>query len=95
MNRRFGGTNHLLLYCRKSAEKEPSMLGHWFLALLIFDPEDGGCAFLRNVGLHTDYTAQYSGDDNFHNYRCDNLKSQALFGFRRLQFIKIVCLNAE
>jgi hypothetical protein len=27
----------------------------WFLARLIFDPEDGGDAFLRNVGSHTDY----------------------------------------
>jgi hypothetical protein len=31
----------------------------WFLAGLIFDPEDGGDTFHRNVGPHTDYTALY------------------------------------
>jgi hypothetical protein len=29
----------------------------WFLSLLIFNPEDGGDTFLRNVSSHTDYTA--------------------------------------
>jgi hypothetical protein len=29
----------------------------WFLARLIFDPEDGGDAAFRNVGSHTDCTA--------------------------------------
>jgi hypothetical protein len=28
---------------------------HWFLTRLIFDPEDGGDVFLRNVGSHTDH----------------------------------------
>jgi hypothetical protein len=28
-----------------------------FLARLIFDPEDGGDMFHRNVGSHTDYMA--------------------------------------
>jgi hypothetical protein len=31
----------------------------WFLARLIFYPEDGGNTFLRNVGSHTDYMALY------------------------------------
>jgi hypothetical protein len=31
----------------------------WFLARLIFDPEDGGDTFLRSVGSYTDYTALY------------------------------------
>jgi hypothetical protein len=31
----------------------------WFLARLIFDHEDGGDTFLRNVGSYTDYTALY------------------------------------
>jgi hypothetical protein len=31
----------------------------WFLARLIFDPEDGGDTLLRNVGSCTDYTALY------------------------------------
>jgi hypothetical protein len=31
----------------------------WFLARLIFDPEDGSDTFFRNVGSHTDYTALY------------------------------------
>jgi hypothetical protein len=30
----------------------------WFLARLIFEPEDGD-TFLRNVGSHTDYTVLY------------------------------------
>jgi hypothetical protein len=31
----------------------------WFLARLIFDPEDWGDTFLRNVSSYTDYTALY------------------------------------
>jgi hypothetical protein len=31
----------------------------WFLVLLIPHPEDGVDTLLRNVGLHTDYTALY------------------------------------
>jgi hypothetical protein len=30
---------------------------HRFLALIIFYPEDGGYIFLRNIVLHTHYTA--------------------------------------
>jgi hypothetical protein len=33
----------------------------WFLAWLIFDPDDGGNTFLWNVGSYTDYTALYPG----------------------------------
>jgi hypothetical protein len=46
INRRFSKTYHL-------------HLGRGFLARLIFDPEDGGDTFLRNVGSYTDYTALY------------------------------------
>jgi hypothetical protein len=42
------------------------------LAWLIFDPEDGGDTFLRNVGSHEDYIAEYG---SIHNYSCGNLKS--------------------
>jgi hypothetical protein len=31
----------------------------WFLARLIFDPEDGSNTFLRNVGSDTEHTAPY------------------------------------
>jgi hypothetical protein len=31
---------------------------HWFLALLIFHPEDGDIS-LQNIGSHTDYTVLY------------------------------------
>jgi hypothetical protein len=34
----------------------------WFLARLIFIPEDGRDVFLRNAGSHTDYTALYPQD---------------------------------
>jgi hypothetical protein len=52
--RRFGGTYHL--HGLKSAQPPAT---RWFLARLIFDPEDGGDTLLRNVGLHTDYTTLY------------------------------------
>jgi hypothetical protein len=50
VNWRFGGTYHLHFQGRKS---------RWFLARLIFCPEDGGYTFLREVGSHMDYTALY------------------------------------
>jgi hypothetical protein len=31
----------------------------WFLAWLIFNPEDGGDTFFRNVSSHMDYMALY------------------------------------
>jgi hypothetical protein len=35
------------------------LLALWFDARLIFNPEDGGDSFLRNVGSYMDYTAPY------------------------------------
>jgi hypothetical protein len=85
-NRRFGGTYHLHLQSRKSAEEEtsdsrwplklwslyncypdwrlilPSHPLSYFLVRLIFDPEDGGVTFLRNVCSYTDYIPE---DGNF------------------------------
>jgi hypothetical protein len=43
-----------------------------------FFPEDGGDKFLRDVDLHTDYTALYLRRWQ-HNYRCEDLKSYKLF----------------
>jgi hypothetical protein len=63
VNRRFAGTYRLHLQDKKSASKENQRVqsaascSHWFLARKIFYPEDGGETFLRNVGLHTIYTA--------------------------------------
>jgi hypothetical protein len=34
----------------------PATCSRWFIARLIFDPEDRGYTFLRNVGLYTEYT---------------------------------------
>jgi hypothetical protein len=34
-----------------------SLLPRWFRAGMIFGPEDGGDAFLRNGGSYADYTA--------------------------------------
>jgi hypothetical protein len=31
----------------------------WFLARLIFNPEDGSDKFFRNVGVHKNYMALY------------------------------------
>jgi hypothetical protein len=61
VNDRFGGTYHLHLQGRKSAQQETSVqqVTGWFLVRLIFDPEDLGDMFLRNVCSHTDYTALY------------------------------------
>jgi hypothetical protein len=48
MNRSFGGTYH-----------SGHLLAPWFLASLIFVPDDGGDTFLRNVGSYTSYRALY------------------------------------
>jgi hypothetical protein len=32
---------------------------------LVFDPEDGGDTFLRNVGSHTDYATIYQATGTF------------------------------
>jgi hypothetical protein len=68
VNQRFGGTYHLHLWGKKSAKQETCMQNSakppaacWLLALLIFDPEDGGDTSLRNVGSHVDYTVLYPG----------------------------------
>jgi hypothetical protein len=37
----------------------PSNTAHWFLAGLIFDPENGGDMFFRHAGLHSEYTTLY------------------------------------
>jgi hypothetical protein len=62
VNGRFEGTYHSHLQGRTSAEQGTMVwlfLASWFLARMIFDPEDGGDTFLRNVCSHTDYTAVY------------------------------------
>jgi hypothetical protein len=53
-SRRFGGTYHLHLQRRKSAEQETSVQ-----KVARQNSKDGGDTFLRNVGSHTDYTALY------------------------------------
>jgi hypothetical protein len=37
----------------------------WFLIRLIFNPENGGDTFLRNVGSYTGYTTLFPEDGNF------------------------------
>jgi hypothetical protein len=54
VNRRFGITHHLHLQGRILVPAT-----HWFLARLIFGPEDGGDSFLRNVGPRTNYSVLY------------------------------------
>jgi hypothetical protein len=54
----FGGTYHLHLQGRKSAKQETTC-SCWFLARLIFNPEDGGDMFLRNISSYMDYMALY------------------------------------
>jgi hypothetical protein len=53
MNRRLGGNYNLQFL------ESRYLLAHWFLARMIFDPEDGGDTFLRNVGSYTDCTTLY------------------------------------
>jgi hypothetical protein len=63
MNQRFGGTYHLHLQDRKSAEQDQQASRwqpHWFLARLIFDPDDVCDTFLRNVGSYAYYSTLYS-----------------------------------
>jgi hypothetical protein len=44
------------------------------ILLDLFDPEDEGDIFLRNVGwLSTDYTALYPKNSTVHKYRYENL----------------------
>jgi hypothetical protein len=51
-----------------------------FLLDSLFDPEDRGDMFLRNVGsFSTGYTTLYPRDITIHNHRCENLKSYRLF----------------
>jgi hypothetical protein len=52
VNRHFGVTITLIFRVSPAAR--------WFLAGLVFDPEDGDDTFLPNVGLHMDYMALYS-----------------------------------
>jgi hypothetical protein len=47
---------HLYLHGRKSVEQET---GVQQVARLIFDPDDVGDKFLRNVGSHMDYMMRY------------------------------------
>jgi hypothetical protein len=47
----------------------------WFLARLIFDPEDGSHTSLRNFGSYTDYTAVYFRIWKHSELPCENLKS--------------------
>jgi hypothetical protein len=72
MSRCFGGTYHLHLQSWKSAEQETCLAtcSRWFLARLIFNSEDGGDTFLRNVGSYTYYTALIPEDGKFPDTVC-------------------------
>jgi hypothetical protein len=81
VNRRFGEMHHLHLQAW-----QPTAL--WFLAWLIFDPENGEETFHRNSGSHTDFTALIPEDSNIHNYSCENLNSdnRAIFFFQKVNY---------
>jgi hypothetical protein len=51
------------------------LLAFWFLAWLIFNPEDGHNTFLWNDASYMDYTALYPRRWNFHNDCCENFRS--------------------
>jgi hypothetical protein len=55
VNRRFVTTVTSTFTIENQPCKKPAC-GRWLVIVL---PEDGGDAFLRNVGSHTDYTAIY------------------------------------
>jgi hypothetical protein len=56
VNRHFGGTYHFHLQGRKRAEEGIRV---WLVSRLIYYLGDGGDRFLRNGGLHTDFTVLY------------------------------------
>jgi hypothetical protein len=58
VNRYFVGTYNLHLQGRKSAEQDPRVQ-QVARQSQIYDPEDRGNTFPRNVGSYTDYTALY------------------------------------
>jgi hypothetical protein len=47
-------------YMKPTFRRNVSPSARWFLARMIFDYDDGGDTFFRNVGSHTDYKALYS-----------------------------------
>jgi hypothetical protein len=64
MDQTFGGT--LTVHLSQAKTRVPAgrilswyLLASWFLALLIFDPEDGGVASLIHIDLHMNYTVIY------------------------------------
>jgi hypothetical protein len=70
VNRRFGGN----ISPPSSGRSKACHLPHDGFLLRLFDPEDGGTMFLRNIGwLSTDYTALYHRRQNFINTAVRNL----------------------
>jgi hypothetical protein len=68
VNQRFRGTfrSHLQTW-RISQTRNQLYASSWFLALLTYNPEDGGEMFFRNVGLNsTDYKELYPKSYNFY-----------------------------
>jgi hypothetical protein len=68
---------------RNTLEKERSIFSRfcflsascWSLAWIIFDSENGGDIFFRNVNwLSTNFTAFYPKISSLHNHRCENPK---------------------
>jgi hypothetical protein len=53
-------TLHQHMYTTNVNNTAGHLLARWCLPRLIFDPDDGGGTFLRNVGSYTDYTVPYS-----------------------------------
>jgi hypothetical protein len=96
-NRRFGGTYHLHLQGRKSAEHEITVKHvDRQICLLIFDPEHGVGTFLRNVDPHTDYTARYILEDgNIHNYLFIYILQFVFFIFNLITCIRTTSWNTD
>jgi hypothetical protein len=67
------------------------MLHAGFLLDIFLEPEDGGDMFLRIIGTTRRYIPE---DGNFHNYRCENLKSYKRYITDNYRG-KVIILNVE
>jgi hypothetical protein len=72
----------------KSGNQAWSPATRWFLDQLIFDPENGGDTFLRNIGSLRTTQRYIPEDSNIYNYRCENPKTYKVLRFLKREQVK-------